>query len=112
MADFQDQLVRVSFPPLKFGIFAIFVLLSHLNEIFETDRIDRYNWEELLEFFSEFFAHTSLQERGFLLEKRGFVTFLDLLGHGIQILTTRSIVPSRIFPPFSSPETIFKVRKT
>jgi len=69
-----------------------------------------------LEFFSAFFVHTSLQERGFLLEKRGFDTFevinheiLDLLGHGIQILITRSISPSNTlnffqnfsFVPFS-----------
>jgi len=51
-----------------------------------------------LEFFSEFFVLIFLQEQGFLLEKRGSDTFevinhaiLDLLGHGIQILITRSI---------------------
>jgi len=53
-----------------------------------------------LEFFSKFFVHIFLQERGGLLEKRGFDTFevinhaiLDFLGHGIQILITRSINP-------------------
>ena len=83
-------------------------------KIFETYRIDCYNWEELLEFFSEFFVHTFLQERGFLLEKRGFDTFevinhaiLDLLGHGIQISITGSIGPSEestliFFQNFSS----------
>jgi len=83
-------------------------------KIFSTYRIDWYNWEEPLEFFSEFFVHTFLQERGFLLEKRGFDTFevmghaiLNLLGHGIQILITRPIGPSEkstlnFFQNFSS----------
>ena len=60
-------------------------------KLFETYKIDWYNWEKLSEFFSAFFVRTLLQERGFLLEKRGFDTFeainhaiLDFLGHGIQ----------------------------
>jgi len=38
-------------------------------KIFETYRIDLYNWEELLEFFLEFFVHTFLQERSFFAGK-------------------------------------------
>ena len=113
-ADFQDQFVGVSFTPLKFGILAILVLFSHLWwfqwKFLETYSID--TTERNL--FSEFFVHIFLQERGFLLEKRGFDTFevinhaiLDLLGHGIQILITRLIGPSEestlnFFQNFSS----------
>jgi len=32
-------------------------------KIFEIYGMDWYNWEELLEFFSEFFVHTFLQEQ-------------------------------------------------
>jgi len=59
-------------------------------KISETYGSDWYNWEGLLEFFSEFLVHTLLQERGFLLEKRDFDTvqimehaILGLLGHEI-----------------------------
>jgi len=71
-----------------------------------------------LEFLSEVFVHTFLQERGFLLEKRGFDTFevinhaiLDLLGHGIQILITQSIGPSKK-STLNFFQNFFEVRKT
>jgi len=94
--DFQDQFVGVSFPPLKFAILAIFVSFSHFNNFDENFWSLQGRLIELREtfgfFFSEFFFHTLLQERGFLLEKRGFATTfevikhatLGLLGHGIQ----------------------------
>jgi len=63
-------------------------------KILETYRIDRYNWKELLEFFSEVFVHTFLQERGFDAFEVMNHAILDLLGHEIQILITGSIGPS------------------
>jgi len=74
----------------------IFSFVMILMKILETSRFDWYNWEEHLEFFSEFSVRTFPEERVFLLKKRGFDTFqvVNLLGHGIQILTTRSKGPS------------------
>jgi len=51
---------------------------------------DCYNWEGLLEFFSEFLVHTLLQERGFLLEKRDFDT-VQIMKHTILSLLAHEI---------------------
>jgi len=95
-ADFQDQFVEVSFPPLQFGILAIlsyFLICDDFNENFQNLQ------DQLIQprgtfgiFFRIFRLHLSPGTR-FFAGKGGFDTFevinhaiLDLLGHGIQIL--------------------------
>ena len=88
--------------------------------------IDTTEWK-LRNFFGNFPFIFSSRKRCFLFEKRDFNIFQfgkpsirDPLGHEICHLMIQSIglsqrntgIFSRIFPPYHSPETIFKVQKS
>jgi len=100
-ADFQDQFVRVSFPPLKFMILATFVSFSHLwwfqwkflklTRAIDTTERDFWN------FFQNFWF-TPFSRNEIFLENRDFDpvqimkhAILGLLGHEIERLIARSI---------------------